>query len=130
MWPKKHLLSKFIEQCIFYNDFFSIIVGLPCSVNFLLYSKVTQLHIHVCILFLTLYAPPQVTRHSSQCDTAESHCLSIPKAIVCIYPRFPVHPTPSSSFLPFGNHKSVLHICDCLFCGKVHLCRLLDSRYK
>ena len=30
---------------------FSIIAGLQCSVNFLLYSKVTQLYIHVYILF-------------------------------------------------------------------------------
>ena len=30
---------------------FSIIAGLQCSVNFLLYSKVTQLHIHMYILF-------------------------------------------------------------------------------
>ena len=37
---------------ILHNDFyfFSIIAGLQCSVNFLLYSKVTQLHIHVYIL--------------------------------------------------------------------------------
>jgi len=33
---------------------FSIIVGLQCSVNLLLYSKVTQSHIHTYILFLTL----------------------------------------------------------------------------
>ena len=33
---------------------FSIIVCLQCSVNFLLYSKVTQSHIHIYILFLTL----------------------------------------------------------------------------
>ena len=30
---------------------FSIIAGLQCSVNFLLYNKMTQLHIHVYILF-------------------------------------------------------------------------------
>ena len=30
---------------------FSIIAGLQCSVNFLLSSKVTQLHVHVYILF-------------------------------------------------------------------------------
>ena len=30
---------------------FSIVAGLQCSVNFLLYSKVTQAHIHVYILF-------------------------------------------------------------------------------
>ena len=35
-----------------YNDFyFSIIAGLRCSVNFLLYIMVTQLHIQVYILF-------------------------------------------------------------------------------
>ena len=33
---------------------FSIIVGFQCSVTVLLYSKVTQSHIHICILFLTL----------------------------------------------------------------------------
>ena len=30
---------------------FSIIAGLQCSVNFLLYNKVTQLHVHVYIIF-------------------------------------------------------------------------------
>ena len=34
-----------------YNDFFSITAGLQCSVDFLLYSMVTQLHIYVYILF-------------------------------------------------------------------------------
>ena len=33
---------------------FSVLAGLQCSVNFLLYSKVTQSHIQVYILFLTL----------------------------------------------------------------------------
>jgi len=33
------------------NDFFPIIAGLQCSVDFLQYSKVTQSHIHVYILF-------------------------------------------------------------------------------
>ena len=40
---------------IFFNDFyfFSIIAGLQCSVNFLLYSIVTQLH--TLFVFLGLY---------------------------------------------------------------------------
>ena len=33
---------------------FSIIAGLQCSVNFLLYSKLAQSHSHIYILFLTL----------------------------------------------------------------------------
>ena len=31
--------------------FFYIIAGLQCSINFLLYRKVTQLHIHIYTLF-------------------------------------------------------------------------------
>ena len=61
------------------------IVGLQCSVNFLLYSKVTLSHTHICTLFFSHYPPSQVIRHSSQCYTAGSHCLSTPNAIVCIY---------------------------------------------
>ena len=33
---------------------FSILIGLQCSVNFLLYSKVTHSHVHTYIIFLTL----------------------------------------------------------------------------
>ena len=42
-----------LDLFFFFNDFyfFSIIAGLQCSVNFILYSKVTQLHIHIYILF-------------------------------------------------------------------------------
>ena len=36
---------------------FSIIACLQCSVNFLLYSKVTQLHTHVYIFFSRYHAP-------------------------------------------------------------------------
>ena len=32
--------------------------------------------------------------------------------------------------LPLGNHKSILQVHEFLFCGKVHLCLILDSRYK
>ena len=43
--------------------------------------------------------------------------------------------TPSSQSthsitLPLGNHKSILHFHDFLFCGKVHLCHILNSSYK
>ena len=45
-----------IFRCLFLiNAFcFSIIAGLQCSVSFRLYSKVTQSHIHIYILFLPL----------------------------------------------------------------------------
>ena len=35
---------------------FSIMAGLQCSVSFLLYSMVTQLHKHIYVLFLTLFS--------------------------------------------------------------------------
>ena len=38
--------------------------------------------------------------------------------------------SPSIPLPPLGNHKSILQVHDFLFCGKVHLCRMLDSRYK
>ena len=61
---------------------FSIIAGLQHSVNVPLHSKVTQSHIHVYILFSHIILLP---RYSSQGYTAGSHCLSIPRAVVCIY---------------------------------------------
>ena len=45
------------------------------------------------------------------CYTAGTHCLSILNVIVCIYqPKLPIHSSPSP--LPFGNHKSVLYVCE------------------
>jgi len=46
---------------------FSIIAGLQCSVNFLLYSKVTHLHIHLYILFSHI-----ITLHHKQLDIVPS----------------------------------------------------------
>ena len=48
-----------VGVCILHHFFlmifiFSIISGLQSSVNFLLYSRVTQSHMHIYILFLTL----------------------------------------------------------------------------
>ena len=60
---------------------FSIIVGLQGSVNFLLYSKVTQSHTHIYIHsfshIIFHHALSQVTRYSFQCYAAGSRCLSI-----------------------------------------------------
>ena len=47
-----HFLKRFkIFFSLIMIFIFSIIAGLQCSVNFLLYSKVTQSHIHEYILF-------------------------------------------------------------------------------
>ena len=55
LYPRNHpsLLNFFLMSFIF-----SIIVGLQCSVNFLLFSKVTQSHTHVILHPV----PWQVTR--------------------------------------------------------------------
>ena len=47
----KWALDFFQFFCFYLMIFFSVIAGLQCSVNFLLYSKVTQPHIHVYIPF-------------------------------------------------------------------------------
>ena len=45
-------VAAFFKKVFFIMIFiFCITAGLQCSVNFLLYGKVTQLHIHVYILF-------------------------------------------------------------------------------
>ena len=63
--------------------------------QFLLYSKVTHSYIHIYIYtyihthsfshILLHHLPSQVTRCSSLCYIAGSHCLSTPNAKVCIY---------------------------------------------
>ena len=91
---------------------------------FLLYSMVTQLHIHVCILFSHF-----ILFHHKCLDIApsatEQDLIANPfrrQQSASIYPRLPVHPT-------LDNHKSVLQVHDFLFCGGVCLCQILDSRY-
>ena len=49
-------------------------------------DPVTHTSIHSFSYIIMLHhALSQVIKYSSQCYTAGSHCLSIPKAIVCIY---------------------------------------------
>ena len=52
-FPSIHLFVYF--YLILFS--FSIIVGLQCSVNFLLYSKVTQSHTHIYTFFFSHYPP-------------------------------------------------------------------------
>lgn len=59
---------------------FSTIADLQGSVKFLLYGEVTQLHIHVNVLFSYIilhHAPSQVTKYSSQGSSSLFLILSI-----------------------------------------------------
>ena len=49
-----HFSSKLGSLFVLMILIFSIIAGIQCPVNFLLYSQVTQSHIHTYILILTL----------------------------------------------------------------------------
>ena len=78
---------------------FSIIAGLQCSVNFLLYRKVTQSHTHRYILFLTLSS---IVCHHKWLDIVPSamqrDLIAYPfqrQSFASANPRFPVHPSPS-----------------------------------
>ena len=70
----------------FKNFTFSIVGDLQCSVNFCCTAKWPS-HNYIYTFFFSYYphhVSSQVTRYTSLCYTAGSHCLSIPKAIVCI----------------------------------------------
>ena len=67
--PRCLLFFAWVNLCLFIYllkmvSIFSIIVGFQCSVNFLLYSKMTQSHIYIYILFSHIIlhnAPSKVT---------------------------------------------------------------------
>ena len=77
----RHIFILFFMMFIF-----SIRVDLQCSVNFYCTAKgPSYIYIFFFLLIILHYVPSQVTRYSSLCCTAGSHCLSTPNAIVCIY---------------------------------------------
>ena len=86
---------------------FSIIAGLQCSVNFLLYSKVTQSHIHIDILFFHI-----IMLHCKWLDIVpraiQMDIVAYPfqrQEFASINPKFPAHPTLSSSPLATTSLK-------------------------
>ena len=125
-------LKHFVNYLFFfyiYNDFFPVIAGLQCSVNFLPYSKVTQSHTQVYILFSHIIMLHHVTRHSSQCYIEDLIVNpSQRQQSTSVNPKNPILPTPSPSPLatPSLFSKSMIF----LFYEKVPLCHLLDSTYK
>ena len=83
---------------IFNVFIFSIVVGLLCSANFMLYSNVNQSPPTHFSYIIFHYIPSQETRYSSMCYRGGFHCLSTPNAIFAsINPKLSVHPTPSHS---------------------------------
>ena len=52
--PKAQVLSEFF---LIFNDFYVFHYTLQCSINSLLYSKVTQSHIYIHRFFFSLYPP-------------------------------------------------------------------------
>ena len=76
-----HQSWVFLILLCFYDFYFFHYSWLTVFCQFLLYSKVTQSYIHICSFsYITLHhVPSQVTRYSSLCYTAGSHCLSFPK---------------------------------------------------
>ena len=121
---------------------FSIIAGLQSSVSFLLHNKLTRSHIHVYILFSHI-----VMLHHKWLDkvpsTIQQYLIDYPFQRQWFASINPIHSKGNSLHLltpnaqpilftspPLGNHKSVLHVHDFLFCEKFHLCYILYSRCK
>ena len=92
--------------------------------QFLLYSKVTYIH----VLFLIFQnGLSQGTWYSSLCYTVGPHCLSILSVIVCIYQ--PQTPSLFHSLPPtLGNHK--FYVCESVSIKKFlfYLLRILTSQ--
>ena len=127
---KKKEKSHQIWRQIFNYDFYCyIVVNLQCPVNFYCTTKWSH-HIYIYIIFLILY----IMFHHKWLDI-----------VPVLYSRisFLIHSkwhnlnllTPNSQSihshsLPLGNHKTVLQVHEFLFCGKFHLCYMLESRQK
>ena len=92
---------------------------------------VTQLHIHVYILFfhiIVLYHKwLDIVSSATQQDLIANPFWRQKSAIT--NPKLSVHPIPSPSPLATTS-KSILQVHDFLFCGKVPLCFILYSSYK
>ena len=126
-----HLLILLLFYVFFYNDF--DFFHYSWFIVFCQFSTVQQgdpvTHIGIHSFFSHYHAPSQVARHISQSYTTGSHCFIHSKcnSLHLLTPN-------SQSLLlpprPLGNHTSVLQVHDFLFCGKVYLCHILDSRYK
>ena len=95
---------------------------------FLLYSMVTQLHLHVYIVFshiIMLHCNGlNIVPSATQQDLIANPFQSQQSA--SINPKLPIHPTPS----PTPLATTSLFSKPMIFCGKVHLCYILGSRYK
>ena len=70
---------------------FFIIAGLQCSVNFLLYSKVTQLYTHVYILFSHIIMEIQVGSPLIDINEYLFHLNQSFSAVVGLFARFSTH---------------------------------------
>ena len=92
---------------------FSIIAGLQCSVNFLMYSKVTHSHIHIYILFsyniMLHYKWLDIVPSATQQDLTAYPFQK--QRFASINPQFPLHPTPSSSSLATTSLFSKSMVC-------------------
>ena len=51
------------------------------------------------------------TWYTSLCYSVGPCWLSIIHILLCIIPNLPIYPSP---LLPFGNHKNVFYVCECI----------------
>ena len=97
--------------------------------QFLLHSRVTQLHIYVhsFFIFFSHHGLPREIGYNSLCCTVGPCCLFILSGIVCII--LPQTPSPSLSPLATTSLFS-MSVSLFLFCRWAHLCHILDSMCK
>ena len=115
---------------LFFNDFnFFQYNWFTVFCQFLLYSKMTQSHIHIYILFLTLSS---IMLHHKWLDIVP---CAIQQDIIVTWNTWYLL-TPDSQSIPLPSsppwQQQVSSRSPWVFfsCGNVHLCHILDSRYK
>ena len=80
--------SFILDEAFLFNEFyfFHYSFTVVCQFSTVQQSDpVTHIHVHAFSHIILHHVPSQVTRYSSLFHTAESHWLSTPTAIVCIY---------------------------------------------
>ena len=100
---------------------YSVLSVFYCTAWWLSYTYVYILSSHIIMLH---HKWPDIVPSATQKDLISNPFQRQYSASV--NPRHPIHPTPSPSPLATTN----LQVHDFLFCGKVRLCIILDSRYK
>ena len=120
---------------VYYNDtYFNLYKPISCSdffLNLICFSSAVQHGDQISLTCIHFFSLPFVLLQYKYLDivlnATQQDLLVNSFQVGSNNPKLPIPPTPS---LSPGGHKPILQVHGFLFCGDVHLCHKLDSRYK